>query len=264
MENKKPIKIFTLIFFLSTACAFRGFSAAIINTTPFEGIEWSFETTMGYQDYNNSMMSKEGSSSSIKNEVLFFYGILFHAYIDKMPVFKSKMNLGLTDPKFVIWSDSPRFNYPSDPLNELLRCVTVDVQYLMPSVKLYRGTVFPFFGYSFFNYSYAKNFSIDITNTFKFNAFSVGLEYNNQITKSIRVNYYFSFAPLFFNGHQHLKPYLYLNYGGEAIFNTSPVAITVFLAKKNGFNSDSQFFYRDSYMFSTTEIGLSFHFDLGK
>lgn len=262
MKIKKNEKKFTVFIFLTFFCIFDSFSAAVKHVSPIEGIDWTFETTMGFQTLNNSIMSKESNSASIKNEVLFFYGILYHAYLNKIPMLKAQMNLGLTEHKFILWSDNPDFNHPNEQLNELLRCIEVDVQYLLPSVRIYKGTFIPFFGYSFYNYSYAKNFSTAKNDTFKFNAFCVGLEYNTKISKSIRHNYYFSFAPLLFNENQHIEPYLYLNYGAEAIFDTKPVAVTLFLAFKNGLNMDSKFLHKKSYVFSNTELGLSFHISL--
>ncbi len=238
------------------------FSRAVAQVSPIEGIDWIFETTMGFQNLNNLLMSKEGTSSSNSSEALFFYGILFHAYLDKMPLMRAQMNLGLSKKRFIFWSENPDFNHSDQSLSELLRCIEVDAHFLMPSVRLYRGTFIPFFGYSFFNYSYAENFTTAKDNTFKFSAFSVGLEYNSKYSKTIRQNYYFSFAPLLFNQAETIKPYFYLNYGAEAIFDTSPVAITLFLAFKNGLNADSKIFYRDSYIFSNTELGLSFHISL--
>ncbi|WP_443738129.1 hypothetical protein [Treponema sp.] len=262
MQIKKNEKKFTVFIFLTFFCIFDSFSAAVKHVSPIEGIDWTFETTMGFQTLNNSIMSKESNSASIKKEVLFFYGILYHAYLNKIPMLKAQMNLGLKEHKFILWSDNPDFNHSNEQLNELLRCIEVDVQYLLPSVKIYKGTFIPFFGYSFYNYSYSKSFSTAKDDTFKFNAFSVGLEYNTKISKSIRHNYYFSFAPLLFNENQHIKPYLYFNYGAEAIFDTKPVAVTLFLAFKNGLNADSKLLHKKSYVFSNTELGLSFHISL--
>ena len=251
-----------LIFVFSCLFLFSAFSGAVTHVSPVNGIDWTFETTKGFQNLNNLLMSKEGTSASHSREALFFYGILFHAYLDKMPVVKAQMNLGLTRQKFILWTESPNFNHSNQPLNELLRCIEVDAHFLMPSFRIYRGSFIPFLGYSFFNYSYAESFSTAKNDTFKFSAFSAGLEYNSRITRSIRQNYYFSFAPFIINQHENIKPYFYLNYGAEAIFDTHPVAITLFLAFKNGLNADSKIFYRDSYLFSNTELGLSFHINL--
>lgn len=262
LKKNCSLKKFIISVVFLCAASFPAFPRAVAQVSPIEGIEWIFETTMGFQNLNNLLMSKEGTSSSNSTEALFFYGILFHAYLDKMPLMRAQMNLGLTKKKFIFWSENPDFNHADQSLSELLRCIEVDAHFLMPSVRLYHGTFIPFVGYSFFNYSYAENFTTTKEDTFKFSAFSVGLEYNSKISKAIRQNYYFSFAPLLFNQTETLKPYFYLNYGAEAVFDTSPVAITLFLAFKNGLNADSKFFYRDSYTFSNTELGLSFHISL--
>ncbi len=260
MRKFKFIKII-YIFFLLFAMLEYGFSKAVTHVSPIDGIDWTFETTMGFQNLNNLLMSKEGSSSSQTNEALFFYGILYHAYYDKVPMIKAQMNLGFNDMTKIYWTENPDFNHGDQLLNETLRCIEFDAHYQMPSIVSYNGVFYPYVGYSYLNYSYAENYLNSGAETFKFHAFSVGVEYSTKYTRSIKQNYYLSFAPLMITQSGE-KSFFYYNYGTEAIFDTHPVALTVFVAFRNGFNKNSRFFDRQTYTFSNSEIGLSFHVNL--
>ena len=65
MKIKKNENKFTVFIFLTFLCIFDSFSAAVKHVSPIEGIDWTFETTMGFQTLNNSIMSKESNSASI-------------------------------------------------------------------------------------------------------------------------------------------------------------------------------------------------------
>lgn len=236
------------------------FSKAITHVSPIDGIDWTFETTMGWQNFGNFIMSKEGSSSTQTQEPLFFYGILYHAYYNKLPLIKAQMNLGFKDKTHIYWTESPDFNHSNQSLNELLRCTEVDAHWLLPSVIGYNGVFFPFVGYSYLNYSFSETFSSQYK-TFSFHAFSVGAEYSTKINRSFSHNYYFSFAPIMLN-NSGKKSYFYYNYGTELIINTHPIAMTLFLAFRNGFDKVSNAFDKKTYVFSNSELGLSFHINL--
>ena len=150
MGLRKFILPFVLFLFFAPNFVF---ARAVTHESAFEGISWSFETTFGFQNLNNMMMSKEGGSSTQSSEALFFYGILYHAYYENLPFLKAQMNLGFDQKTKIHWSENPDFNHDDPLLNEHLRCVEVDVQYQMPVIIGYRGLIFPFVGYTFLNYS---------------------------------------------------------------------------------------------------------------
>lgn len=260
MGNLNFIRRRASIFVFSCIFSCLGFSKGVAHVSPVDGIDWTFETTMGFQNLNN-MMSKEGSSSSQTKEALFFYGILYHAYYNKLPLIKAQMNLGFSEQKNILWTDNPNFNHADQMLNESLRCTEVDVHYLMPSVIGYRGFFYPFVGYSFLNYSYYPSYSTDSKKTFQYHAFFAGLEYSTRINKYLSHDYYFSFSPLMLN-NSGKKRYFYYNYGTEVSISAHPVAVKVFLAFRNGFNKDSRLFDKETYIFSNSEIGLSFRVNL--
>lgn len=247
--------IFVLIF--SCLFSFFSFSQAVAHVAPIEGIDWIFETTMGFQNLNN-MMAKEGGSSSQTNEALFFSGILYSAYYNKLPFLKAQMNMGFSEQKNILWTANPNFNHENQMLNESLRCIEVDVHYLMPSVIGYRGFFYPFLGYSFLNYSYYPSYSTREKESFQFHAFFLGLEYSARLNRFLTHDYYFSFSPIMLN-NSGKKRYFYYNYGTEVTISATPVSLKVFLAFKNGFNEDSKLFDKETYTFSNSEVGISFH-----
>ncbi len=240
---------------------FPAFSKAVKHVSPFDDIDWTFETTMGFQNLENMMMSKEGSSSSQTDEALFFYGILYHSYYNKVPMFKAQMNLGFSGKTKIYWTENPDFNHNNQLLCETLRCIEVDAHWLLPAILNYRGIIYPYIGYSYLNYSYTEKYSDSGSDTFKFHAFSIGAEYRTKITRAITQSYYVSFAPLMIYQTGE-KSFFYFNYGGEVIFDTHPVALTLFMGFKNGFYENTDIFNKKTYTFSNSEIGISFHLNL--
>ncbi len=254
---KKHFLVFSFLFCFTSFC----WSRALTYISPVEGIDWTFETTMGFQNLGNMLMSKEAGSSTQTENALFFYGILFHSYYEKLPMLKAQMNMGFKDRTTFYWSDQPDFNHEDQLLNEQLKCLEVDVHYLMPSIIGYRGIFFPYLGYTYLNYSYEESFDSGHNKNTRFHGFSTGLEYSQKINKVYSHNYYFSFTPIMLNNNGQ-KSFFYYNYGAEIILNSSPVSVTLFMAFRNGFEKASSFLKKDQYEFSNSEIGISIFMNL--
>ena len=258
----KKTFLIAVIFFLFLNSAQNLFAGAITHVSPLEGIDWTFETTMGFQNLGNMLMSKEGNSSTQSREPLFFYGILYHAYYNKLPMIKAQMNLGFNEKTSIYWTENPDFNHDNQSLNEKLRCVEVDVQWPLPSLRGIRGVWFPFLGYTFLNYSSSTACYGNSMKSFKFHAFAAGVEYNRKVSRAVTLDYYFSFAPLMLTNSGE-PSYFYYNYGTEVIINSYPIAVTFFAGFRNGFEPKKvKVMDKTTYTFSNSEIGISFHMNL--
>ena len=234
------------------------FSRAVKHVSPVEGIDWIFETFFGFQNLNN-MMSKEGGSNTQSGEGLFFYGILYHAYYEKMPFIKAQLNMGFDQHTHIYWSENPDFNHEDPKLNEHMRCIEVDVQYQMPALISYYGRFFPFIGYTFLNYSSADVYSN--TQSVQFNALTIGAEYSARINKMFSHSIYLSYAPIMVSDSGR-KAYKYFSHGAEFIINSHPVALTAFFSVRNGIERTKNFFDNSTYAFYNTELGFSFYMNL--
>ena len=238
-----------------------GFSSEITKkVTPIEGIDWTFQTTRGFQNISNLMMSSETSSTNQISQVLFFNGILFNSFFEKTMFLKVHTNLGFKENMNFLWSNEIDI-YHNNKFNENLRCIEVDTKMQFLEIIGVYGNLYPVVGYSFMRYTYDKWLTGFKSKTFIFHSFSVGLEFGNSVTKKIHQNYYVSISPLVLNNNGQ-KRYSALNYGAEVKFVLNPVSVTFLLAFRNGFNDKSKILQKNTYMYNASEVGFSFKVNL--
>ncbi len=236
---RPAIILFVLTFYTAAA-----FSTEIYNFSPISGIEWTFETTKGYQ---NMVMTLEGGSEQTTTKVLDFSGILFHEYIENVPVIKAQLNMGFRRKPIFLWSNNPDF-IKDTSLNENLECTEVDVQVRVP-FNFGNSCFYPFAGYSFLTCKINENINEDYKSNYLFQALAVGIQYYKPVNKTVTHDYYFSFTPTF--NYRDLKVYhSYINFGSEVKVNAGPLAITLFMGA------------RSWHTCASFDIGLSSHLKL--
>ncbi len=255
----KKIWLFSVLFSYFAVAEIN--ARAVKNVSPIQDMEWTFETTQGFENIQNNLMSKEGGSTSQISQALQFTGILFHSYYRDQLLSKTQMNLGFDqNPPEFYWSEEPDFVHDADNiLLEHLKCVQVDCQVFLPKVYFFNMKLSPFAGYSFINYSYTQTYNANYGDSFMYNCLLVGVDYSHRINAKFTHNYYFCYSPLMIvkAGEGAVR---YINYGAELIANTSPIAFTLFISFRKAANKEYEFiFNNDELHFNTTEVGLSFH-----
>ena len=256
---KKPelfLHFVLVLFFFSSFC----YGNTVTHVSPINGIDWTFETTMGFQNFNNLRMSVESGTNVHSSEILFFYGILYHAFYEKKPFLKAQMNLGFSGIPDLYWTNFPDINHDNQILAKRLRTVQVDTHYLFPKVFGNLGRFYPFVGYTFLNFSYAPIYKDDYNaygTNYTFQAITIGCVYHYQFTRKIDSNYYFSFAPIIFK-----ELSWFCNFGAEFSINSTPIAFTLLIGFKNGVDNKILIENKENYLFFNSEIGANFRINL--
>ena len=233
---------------------------------PLSGLEWTFETTQGFQNITNIVMSKESGTQSSSSEALMFAGILFHSdlqnYVRTRSFVKCALNLGFSDKPQFFWSDSA-YELEDADFSKTVRSMEFDAQFLLPFALTYWIILRPFIGYSFIDYTYEEEGLENAQN--RFNTFVVGAHYEVQLFRWLKTNLFVSYSPLLYANYtgDFLR---YLYYGGELISNTHPLAFTFFVSFRKAFRKNRYYFdyerYNSNTAFNFTEIGMSFHMNL--
>lgn len=233
-----------------------------MNVSPVQGIDWTFETIKGFQNIEHKMMQFEGGTSTQIKSIYFFYGILFHSYLEKVPFVKTQMNLAFDGLSEFYWTEKPNINYEKLPLNEHLRCIELEVHCLIPKIAGNLGHFYPFVGYTFLDFSFSPSYLTSTSKkNFIFQALVLGMEYHRQYTRRITANYFLSVSPLMYTNTE--TPLLhYLNYGAELNIKASPIALTVFVGFKKGREILQKNLIESDYNFSNSEIGINFTISL--
>ena len=256
---KKKIAVF-IIFFLSL----NAYGVHIYSVSPVDDSEWTFETTLGFQNITQMLMSQESGSNSQSYTALNFSGILFHSYYKKRLTGKAQLNLGFTEIPRFFWSDQPDFEH-DDSLNEKLKCVEFDYQFYLPFISMYSFSILPFAGYSFVNYSYEPSFGQSYVNSFSYYSLSAGIQYFNRFSRAFSQTYFFSYSPMFLiQGLEVENAIHYFNYGAEFTVDTHPLAVTLFIIYRKAIKQSNiaEIFDETKYSFNTTEIGFSVHMNI--
>ncbi len=234
---------------------------------PLSGLEWTFETTEGFQNLTNIVMSKESGSQSSTTEALTFAGILFHSnlqsYTTTRSYVKCALNLGFTSKPQFFWSDSADIWLDED-FNDSIRCIEFDAQFLLPLSFFPQFELRPFIGYSFIDYTY--NFEGIDDNTNRFNTVLVGIQHSTRVYfRWLSMHTFVSYSPILYaNYSKEILRYLY--YGGELIITSHPVGFTFFTSFRKAFYKNRYYFNADKYtantLFDMSELGMSFHVSL--
>lgn len=244
------------LFFLSG-----GFSATVAHVSPYQNVEWIFETTNGYQNILVLRTSLNDREKFRSFEITPVYGILFHAFFDEIPMIKTQMNLGFSNTVNISWSEGLNINNSNSEFARNLTSVTVDFRLLIPKIAGEFGNFFPYVGYSFQNYSYTKSFTNFSDKTkFVFQAVLLGAEYARRWTRRIDTNFYFSFSP-FMAGSAFENPFLHFNTGAILQINSSPVAMTVLFGVRQSYEIKNKLDLV-VHRFFDTNIGLNFKINL--
>lgn len=232
-----------------------------INVT--DNIRWTLETTSGWQNITNLLISKEDGGSSQVQKGLNFNGVLFHSFWKETEILKSQLNLGFDQRMHFLWTENPDFFHDDMMLNESLECVEFDLQAMLPYKITYFVTVSPYVGYSFIDYSYEEEFKYGIQkDTVMYNSMVVGFGYSQRINKVFLHNFFVSYSPIVFENYSKSK-IQFINYGFELISTTHPLALTLFVASKKAFLQKGRLIFDGTYFrFTTFELGFAFHIHL--
>lgn len=230
---------------------------------PLTGLEWTFETTQGFQNMTNIVMSKEGGTQTASSEALSFVGILFHSdlqsYMLSRTFIKCALNLGFLNKPHFFWSDSA-YALENESFSKMVRSMEFDAQFILPFTITRLGKIHPFVGYTFIDYTYEEMGLDNAMN--RFNTFVIGLHQESQLFRWLKTNAFVSYSPLLYANFEDVF-LRYLYYGGELISNTHPLAFTFFVAFRKAFKKNRYYFdsnrYTSNTAFDFTEIGMSFH-----
>lgn len=252
------------VIFLIMLFSMQTYAREIKAVDPLSGLEWTFETTEGFQNIVNFVMSKESGMQTPVSEALSFAGILFHSnlqsYTNTRSYAKCALNLGFTDKPQFFWSDTKNL-WLDDDFNSSVRCIEFDAQFLLPITFFERFELRPFVGYSFIDYTYQYD-GID-SDTNRFNTFVVGAQHSTRIFfRWLQVQTFVSYSPFLFSNYTN-EFLRYLYYGGELIITSHPVGFTFFMSLRKAFYKNRYYFdadrYNDNTAFDMSEIGMSFH-----
>ena len=233
---------------------------------PLTQLEWTFETTRGFQNLRNIVMSKEGGTQTSTSEALMFAGILFHSdlqsYMHTRSFLKCALNLGFRELPHLFWSESA-YELEKEEFNELVRSMEFDAQFLLPFLITHWITLHPFVGYSFIDYTYEDDGRPVSQN--RFNTLVIGMHYEVRLFRWLKTNIFVSYSPLLFANYENdFLRYLY--YGGELISDTHPLAFTFLVSFRKAFRRNRYYFdyerYNDNIAFNFVEIGMSVHVNL--
>ena len=253
------------IFFLSIFLLFASHGAFSFELKPItvtDDITWTLETTSGWQNITNVLVSKEDGGSTQVQKGLNFKGILFHSFWRGIQTLKSQLNLGFNQKTNFLWTENPNFFYDEYKLNENLECIEFDIQGMLPYRLLYNLTLSPYVGYSFIDYSYEdKNLDVS-SDDVMYNSMVVGLSLQHQINKQFSQIFFFSYSPIVFENYSKSK-FQFINYGFEVITDTHPVSLTLFIVTKKAFLQKGRLIFEGTdFRFTTAETGFSFHINL--
>ncbi|MCR5725351.1 MAG: hypothetical protein K6G80_09730 [Treponema sp.] len=234
---------------------------------PFIGLEWTFETTEGFQNIVNFVLSKESGTQTPTTEALSFAGILFHSnlqtYTNTRSYIKCAFNLGFTQKPHFFWSESADV-WLNDDFSDSVRSIEFDAQFLLPLTFTDRIELRPFVGYSFIDYTYEYD-GFDSTLN-RFNTFVVGAQYSTRLYfRWLQMHSFISYSPVLYANYEN-EFLRYLYYGGEIITTTHPVGFTFFLSFRKAFRKNRYYFdiekYNENTVFDMFDLGMSFHISL--
>lgn len=258
--NKFSRIFFSSIFLILTGSLSFSFELKSVNVT--DDIKWTLETTSGWQNITNVLVSKEDGGSSQVQKGLKFRGILFHSFWNGIQTMKSQLNLGFNQRTHFLWTDRPNFHQGNVNLNENLECIEFDIQTMFPYRIFYTLTLSPYVGYSFIDYSYTEKLSNSNYKSIMYNSMVVGLNLQHSPNKTFTENLFFSYAPIVFENYSKSKMQ-FINYGFEFITRTYPVALTLFLAAKKAFLQRGRLIFEGTnFKFTTAETGFAIHINL--
>ena len=230
--------------------------------TVTDDITWKLETTSGWQNITNLLVSKEDGGSSQIQKGLTFKGILFHSFWRNIQTLKSQLNLGFESKQNFLWTDKPDFHHTENRLNESLECIEFDIQTLFPYRFFYSLSFSPYVGYSFIDYSYEDNFVSSNGNSVMYNSMVVGMSLEYRMSKVFSESFFFSYSPIVFENYTKSKMQ-FINYGFEVITDTHPISLTFFVVNKKAFLQKGRLIFEGTYFkFTTSELGFSFHMNL--
>ncbi len=231
--------------------------------SPTDDIDWVFESTLGFQNISEMLISKESGSSTQGNQALSFAGLMFRSFFKKRLMSKANLNLGFVKmPKF-LWTDNPDFEHDT-LLNESLKCVEFDAQFYLPFISTYSISIYPFIGYSFVNYSYSPSYLETYVDTFSYYSLSAGIQYFRRVNKLFTHTYFFSYSPmLLMHGIDLENTIHYFNYGAQVDIDTQPIGLMLFITFRKAIKQSEifEFFDTTKYSFNTTEYGFAARFN---
>ena len=264
MHLRLPLLSAMILIFLAAGQAY---ALEVKAFDPFSGLEWTFETTEGFQNITNIVMSKESGTQTPTSEALAFAGILFHSnlqtYTQTRSYIKCAFNLGFTDKPHFFWSDSAAM-WRDDDFNNSVRCIEFDAQFLLPLTFTYWIELRPFIGYSFIDYTYQYEGVAETKN--RYNTILVGLQHSSRLFfRWLQAHTFISYSPLLYANYAN-EFLRYLYYGGELIISSHPVGFTFFVSLRKAFRKNRYYFnaekYYDNTLFDVSEMGMSFHISL--
>ncbi len=252
----------TLFFSIFLLFSFSAYSLEIKSGDLLDEFRWTLETTMGWQNITNELISKENGGSTQVSEGLNFRGILFNSFYNNMPFIKSQLNLGFEQKQYFLWTDTPDFHHFGWNLNESLHCCEYDLQGMLPYRLTYNFTVLPFLGYSFIDYTYDKTFSGESESNVMYNSMVIGVNFQHRINTIFSQHFFVSYSPIVFENYNKSKSQ-FINYGFEILTNTHPVSLTFFFISKRAFLQRGRLIFEGTrFKFTTAETGFALHVNL--
>ncbi|MBQ8679343.1 MULTISPECIES: hypothetical protein [unclassified Treponema] len=250
---------FSVLLFLCSSVAF---SLELKPISVTDDITWTLETTSGWQNITNVLVSKEDGGSSQVQKGLNFKGILFHSFWHGIQTLKSQLNLGFNQRTNFLWTENPNFFYDESNLNKNLECIEFDIQSMFPYRLFFSFTISPYVGYSFINYAYDDKNLETTSKDVMYNSMVVGLSLQHQINKQFSQVVFFSYSPIVFENYSKSKMQ-FINYGFELITDTHPVSLTLFFVTKKAFLQKGKLIFEGTkFNFTTAETGFSMHVNL--
>ena len=253
--------IFSIFLFFSTVLAF---SFELKPIAVSDDITWTLETTQGWQNITNLLVSKEDGGSTQVQKGLNFRGILFHSFWHNIQTLKSQLNLGFNQKTYFLWTGQPNFYHDERHINESLECIEFDIQTMFPYRILYTLTLSPYVGYSFIDYSYEENYSPKrvAAETVMYNSMVVGGSLQYTPNKAISGTVFFAYSPIVWENYSKSKMQ-FINYGFEFKTETHPVSLTLFFVTKKAFLQRGRLIFEGTnFKFTNAETGFAMHINL--
>lgn len=227
-----------------------------------DDITWTLETTSGWQNITNVLVSKEDGGSSQVQKGLNFRGILFHSLWQGIQTMKSQLNLGFEQETHFLWTNQPDFYHDERNLNEALECIEFDIQTMFPYRIVYTLTFSPYVGYSFIDYSYEENYSDKKKATVMYNSMVVGASLQHTPNKILSESIFFSYSPIVWENYSKSRMQ-FINYGFEFKTESHPVSLTLFFVTKKAFLQRGRLIFEGTdFRFTTSETGFAMHVNL--
>lgn len=250
----------TLFFVLFSFFVSPAVSMEIKSLVPMEGMKWTLETTEGFLNIENSLMSSADGNESYSNLVLNSKGILFHSFYDNVLLTSAQLNLGFVKKVDFLWTERPDIAHEID-INSNLRAIELDVQKLFPILQSHWLTVSLFGAYSYFEFSIEDSKNSVFGDSFVYNSFSGGIQGTLSMSKKFTQHGYVSYSPLVFYGHRR-DDAQFLNYGVEFRTDTHPVSFTLFCNAKHAFRQKGRTWFKGfNRSVDSNEVGFSFHWN---